>query len=238
MWVCPKCSQTGRGDSRICRACGAILERTAEPDVEIVDATPVESDHPPGEKPWQPPRKSRPPLGLPSGSIRALLTLQIVAVVVVQILRGQDVELLWTETLMIALAHYFTSRRLLNLSPDVLRRLAAEGQIDPESNPLFLPRHSIRALVIMAFVGVTFYLFQNQLLWESPALPLLGVVFAYLLGIVARAKFRGAEDLKAVVVLAVLGYAAVAYLAGFPRWVPDPLRNATLAMVLFYFGSR
>jgi hypothetical protein len=32
--------------------------------------------------------KSRPPLGLPSGSVRALLTLLIVAVVITQVVRG------------------------------------------------------------------------------------------------------------------------------------------------------
>src|SRR5262249_36360605 len=53
----------------------------------------------------------RPPLGLPNGSVRALLTLLIVAVVFVQVARGHQIEALWTETLMIALAHYFTSRR-------------------------------------------------------------------------------------------------------------------------------
>jgi hypothetical protein len=56
------------------------------------------------------PAGNRPPLGLPSGSIRAALALLIAAVVVVQMARGQEVELLWTETLMIVLAHYFGSR--------------------------------------------------------------------------------------------------------------------------------
>jgi hypothetical protein len=59
------------------------------------------------------PSRRRPPLGLPSGSVRALLTFLIVAVVLVQLARGRDVETLWTETMMIALAHYFTSRLLV-----------------------------------------------------------------------------------------------------------------------------
>ena len=54
----------------------------------------------------------RPPLGLPRGSVRALLTLMIVGVVAAKLIRGLQVELLWTETLMIALAHYFTSRQI------------------------------------------------------------------------------------------------------------------------------
>jgi ABC-type polysaccharide/polyol phosphate export permease len=38
------------------------------------------------------PTAIRPPLGLPWGSIRALLTLLIVAVVIAQLVRGQEVE--------------------------------------------------------------------------------------------------------------------------------------------------
>ncbi|MCY2991974.1 MAG: hypothetical protein NTY19_29460 [Planctomycetota bacterium] len=178
------------------------------------------------------PGSRRAALGLPSGSIRALLTLLIVAVVVVQVVRGGEVELLWTETLMIALAHYFTSRRLVNLSPELIRRLTAEGQVEPESNPLYLPKHSIRTIIVLAFVGLTVYLFKEHRLVDSQALPLLGVVFAYMLGIVARAKnFQGFEDLKAAIVVGVLAYAAGAYLWERPDLVPHALRNTALASV-------
>jgi hypothetical protein len=50
--------------------------------------------------------------------------------------RGQEVELLWIETLMMALAHYFTSRRAINLPTDVIRRLEAEGHVETEANQL------------------------------------------------------------------------------------------------------
>src|SRR5215471_7312168 len=72
----------------------------------------------------------RPPLGLPRGSVRALLTLMIVAVVAVEVARGREFEVLWTETLMIALAHYFTSRRFIHLPVVVLRRLEEDGYLE------------------------------------------------------------------------------------------------------------
>lgn len=50
--------------------------------------------------------------------------------------------------------------------------------------------------------------------------------------------FRGWEDLKGAVVLAVLMYTAGAYLLDRPDLVPPQLRNVTLGLVLFYFGSR
>ncbi len=180
-----------------------------------------------------------PPLGLPRGSVRALLTLLVVAVVIAQLVRGQEVEPLWTATLMIALAHYFTSRRPLNLPPDVIRRLAAEGHVEMEANPLFLPRYSIRVILVLAFVGLAVYLYRQNRLFEPQALSVLGVVFAYFLGVVLRfGRFRVWKDLKAVVVLLVLLYTAGAYLANRPDFVPYQLRDITLGLVLFYCGSR
>ena len=85
-------------------------------------------------KPAPAPARHRPPLGLPSGSVRALLTLLIVAVVIAQVARGQAVEPLWVETLMIALAHNFTSRRFVSLPPELVRRLEAEGHLEEEAN--------------------------------------------------------------------------------------------------------
>jgi hypothetical protein len=192
----------------------------------------------------------RPPLGLPNGSVRALLTLLVVSVVIVEVIRRREVEPLWTETLMIALAHYFSSRRFINLTPDLVRHLEAEGHIEVESNPLFLPRHSIRALLIVAFIGLAIYLYREGQFFNFPALSILGVVFAYLLGVVAHGLLvwwtkgrqtrviRGWEDAKAVVVLLVLLYTAGAYLLDRSDLVPRQLRNTTLGLVLFYFGSR
>ncbi len=193
---------------------------------------------------------TRPPLGLPSGSVRALLTLLVVAVVIVQVARGHEVGPLWTETLMIVLAHYFTSRRFVNLAPEVLRQLESEGHLEAESSPLHLPRHSIRILLAAAFVGLAVYLYRDGRLLDVQPLSILGVVFAYLLGVAARGiwawagRSRGKrtwdrwEDLKALAVLGVLLYTAGAFLLDRPDLVSHHLLNATLGLVLFYFGSR
>jgi hypothetical protein len=163
----------------------------------------------------------------------------IVAVVIVELARGHEVELLWTETLMIALAHYFTSRRFIQLSPELIHRLTEEGQIEAESRPLFLPRFSIRVILIVAFVGLAAYLYRHDRLFHSQAVSILGVVFAYLFGILARARsVRGWEDLKALVVLVILVCTAVPYLIDRADLVPRQMRDITLGLVLFYFGSR
>jgi hypothetical protein len=113
-----------------------------------------------------------------------------------------------------------------------------------------LPRHSIRALLVFAFVGLAVYLYRENQLFQPSSVAILGVVFSYLLGIVVRGVLtwwtRGRqtktvqswEDLKAFVVLSVLIYTAGAYLLDQTDLVQDQLRNATLDLVRFYFGSR
>ena len=147
--------------------------------------------------------------------------------------------MLWTETLMIALAHYFTSRRFVRLPPEVIDHLEKEGRLETEAHPLYLPQHSIRAILLLSFVGLAVYLYQEHQLLQSPSLSILGVVFAYFLGMVLRFKgIRGWEDLKAVVVLLVMASTAAVYLLGHGDLLPHPVRNITLGLVLFYFGSR
>lgn len=194
---------------------------------------------------------ARPPLGLPTGSVRALLALIIVSVVIVETVRGHSIDELWSETLLIALAHYFTSRRFVGLSPDVLRRLENEGHVPCESNPLYLPRHSIRALIVLAFAGLAYYVFEIRKVrsfGEVP--PVLITVSAYLLGVFAgslwawRTRNRVApssrlwEDLKAVAVILVMLAVSIPYFLDHREPLSPQLRNAALAFVLFYFGSR
>ncbi len=185
------------------------------------------------------PASNRPPLGLPRGSIRALLTILIVAVVISQLIRGEEIPLLWTETLMIAMAHYFASRRFIRLPPEEIKRLVGEGLIELEARPLYLPSYSIRLLLIVAFTAVGIYLYAHGRLLELQALSILGVVLAYLSGVFLRVQtVRGWEDAKAFVVLAVLTVTSGAYLLDYGNSVPKSLQAVTLGLVLFYFGSR
>ncbi len=129
---------------------------------------------------------SRPPLGLPNGSVRALLTILIVAVVIAQVARGQLVSTLWTETLMIAPAHYFSTRRFIKLPPELIHQLEAAGAVETELHPLYLPNRSIRIMIFAAFGGLAVYLYAQGRLFDSGALSILGVVFAYFFGTIAR----------------------------------------------------
>ena len=93
-----------------------------------------------------------PPLGLPVGSVRAILTLFVVAIVTASVARGHDLDLIWTETLLIALAHYFTSRRFVSLPPEVLKRIQEEGLIEVQIDKVF--RHDYKIHLSSKFPDV------------------------------------------------------------------------------------
>jgi hypothetical protein len=173
-----------------------------------------------------------------------------VAVVIVETARGRQVELLWIETLMIALAHYFSSRRFIDLPPALVEQLEREGQLEREPNPLYLPSYSVRIIVVLAFVLLGVYLYQDNRLLDAQSLAILGTVFAYVLGMAIAAIRRwwsgGArpnaviwwDDAKAVVVLLALTVTAAAYFLDRADVIPDQAMLAVLGLVLFYFGSR
>jgi hypothetical protein len=204
------------------------------------------------EKPKAVPDK-RHPLGLPAGSVRALLCLVVLAFLVLQTARGVRVDVVWNEALMIMLAHYFTTRRFVPLSSDLRAKLEATGEIEPDENPLHLPKHSVRILMIAAFGGLAIYLHDQQRLFEPQSLSLLVSVGAYLLGITVRgvlawwSQRTGIKspdwwsDLKALATIGVVLTAVGLQLIGAKMIFgldSSRLQDFSLGLVLYYFGSR
>jgi hypothetical protein len=128
--------------------------------------------------------------------VRILLTLMILLIVAVQMLSGEDMSPLWVETLLITLAHYFTSRRFINLPTKFIPDLEKAGYLEPEINPLYLPRHSIRIIIVSTFffVGATLFLLDqmNPISWM-----ILAAVIPYLAGIVFKAARACKRNLTA-----------------------------------------
>ena len=194
--------------------------------------------------------KTWPPLGLPTGSVRALLTLIVVAVVVTKMVFHRPFDSVWNETLLIALAHYFTSRRFVSLSPEVMRRLEDDGSIDRERHPLYLPKNTIRFAIIAAFVGLGIHLHREERLFEKETIALLSMVFAYLLGSIVgsianwfnRRRSQPAAgtwgDIKALIVLTAILLVAVVELLDQGAMLDPLVERIALGLTLFYFGSR
>lgn len=195
------------------------------------------------------PPKTWPPLGMPTGSVRALLTLIVVAVVVTKMAFHHPLDSIWIETLLIALAHYFTSRRFVALSPDTMKKLEDDGTIDRERHPLYLPKNTIRFAIIAAFVGLGIHLYREERLFEAQTVSLLSMVFAYLLGSIVgsitnwlhrrRQPTSGTwGDIKALVVLASMLLIAVVEVLDQGAMLHPLVERIALGLTLFYFGSR
>ena len=190
------------------------------------------------------------PLGLPSGSVRALLTLIVVGVTCADIVKGLPIEAVWAETLMVALAHYFTSRRFIQLPPEMLRKLEADDVIQKEPLPLYLPRGTIRLIILGSFIGVGVYQYRQGLLDQPSTLAIFITLMAYFAGTTVRGVlnwwYRGKNvpqsrwwaDTKAITVLVALVVTSLLQVLGSQSHAPLWLENVTMAMVLFYFGSR
>lgn len=194
-------------------------------------------------------------LGLPEGSVRALLAVAIFATIWVRLARQPEREVpdYLRDLLFIIMGHYFASRK----------RASSVASVGPGS--LFLPRGTIRLILFGGFVVVAVVLVRQGKLSEplkNPGVVTLMLVGGFLLG-VAGAKVgdwwaerghhvpRWIEDFKAVV--AILAAVALILMVWNPllmQWSPEVFDKLQIrlgnygpqhilgAVVGFYFGSR
>jgi len=190
------------------------------------------------------------PLGLPQGSIRAILALIIVTVACQQMLSGAIPSLLLSETLMIVLTYYFTTRQHDVVNTSVSIKPTVEIVRSTASNPLWLPRGSIRSLIIAAFfITVSGLIAQGRLL-DSNVLGMLIPFAAYLLGGVFRRNKKLDSDnppswfsqmlahfMGLMVILMGLTLLYLAFYDILPI-VPEWVASLLLSIIVYYFGAR
>jgi hypothetical protein len=184
-------------------------------------------------------------LGLPAGSVRALLALGVVGTVSGLIIRDPAKPLPdhLESLLFVVIGHYFAARGQAVTNPD-------NGP-----PPLFLPRGSVRLLLIAALVTVGVLVFRQDGIQALRGLFTLILAFAFLLGLllarvarwVARRRTspsRWFADLQAIVGLSAIGALALQVFVGvFPG--PESLGLGNLGveqglagLIGFYFGAR
>ena len=195
------------------------------------------------------------PLWLPRGSVRALLALAVIFVSGWLMIHGKEIEetelLPLNEALFTVLAYYFAARAGAKLSQEELDRLKAERRAKGGFSPLFLPRGTIRLLMVLAFVGIAVYLVREGGWEKLTSATTLLLVFAFLLGQVVKQIVRllrpkkdakqgaGAFDhLKAALGLLVGAAFVGLYVSGQHATAPSAMHKAFLAFIIFYFGSR
>jgi hypothetical protein len=186
------------------------------------------------ERPLPPSRGYVKPLGLPVGSVRALLLLALTARAVIDLRAGRGLADWLGAALVVSAASYFAAR--------------AAGGGSADGRPLGLPRGTIRVLFLAGLVyGATLYFRETGLSWERT--PALWVLAAFLVGSLVRAVLRRARvnetdvgtsriyHLQALLTLAAAG--ALVFLGvrpdvDAPSWV-HPLLAACCT---YYAGAR
>jgi hypothetical protein len=213
----------------------------------------------PGSQPFAPPQRIpaayRQPLGLPAGSVRAILTLIVLALVWTMMLlpNSGDVPLYLYYLMFLALGSFY----------------AAHGHsISGPRSPLYLPRGTLRTLIVLGFaavVGWKYYLTRdwNEVLKIKPpevgnvALPLVllaaffaGVFVSRVIGRMLSGPYGPPpwfQDILAwLALLATIGMGAEVLYHGFIKpglSEENQFTTPTLQMILaaitgFYFGAR
>jgi len=197
-------------------------------------------------------------LGLPAGSIRAVLAILVFGTVWALLLVRPTAEIPdhLRDLLFIIMGHYFATRHRAAEDPE------------PGPPPLFLPRGSVRLILIAGSIAVAVLLFRHGQLTaldRNPAVVTLLLVGGFLLGVAMNAAMswwrnrghrtpRIVEDVRAIVSLAAAGLLIFLVWNRLQPLVPpgeiDQLippgihlghlgpEQILAAVVGFYFGSR
>jgi hypothetical protein len=208
-----------------------------------------------------PPGRSRHPLGLPQGSVRAVLILMIMGTIWTLLAMPGDRE--------IRVPIYLYYLLFLTTGSYFAARSRSAVTAPHESPPLYLPRGTIRGLIVIGFIGILGYaifqdptgffsrpLLSNDDKQHATLLLPVAMIGGFLLGVivscVSSKMLAGPtgmpawyQDVQAwVSLLAVLGLGAqvILELVVFPSMTAPPslpqLQLVLSAIIAFYFGAR
>ena len=185
------------------------------------------------------------PLGLPVGSVRALLLLGLGARALLELRRAGELPAWLGTALLIAAASYFSSRSAMNAR--AADRAAREAGAAPRRHPLGLPAGTVR-LVFLAAVGYGAWLWFHQRAEPVARLPVAWILAAFALGVVMRAVFtrwrpadagaRLFDHLLALVALVAVGGLVALAVTGRAADLGDGSQPLLAAVVVHYFATR
>lgn len=196
-----------------------------------------------------------PPLALPVGSVRALITLATLGSVWYHQFQGLAIPPVLGDTLLLVLGYYFGTRNASSpaapAGADALAGAAADRESNPK-DPLFLPRGMIRILIVVGFAAIAMKLFnEGKFDPRNPPpefpIPLLG---GFLGAGITRGGFARIGKMLAVritnmighlfalsTLIVVLGYCGAAA-AGMGDWLTTETSAIFAGVVGFYMGKR
>jgi hypothetical protein len=202
------------------------------------------------------PVTTRHALGWPQGSIRAILALMVVGLVCALMLipareQPTPIPAYLIYLLFLVLGHYFAARGHARGQPDAWGR-----------QPLWLPRGSIRLILLVSMTGTCIYRYGTdsagfEAQWpesvdslkEVPLLPavvlmgfFIGVVVRTLIGQQPPAVFQDLEAWLSLIAVMLMAVAAMIHLVINPSLTehlnPTVWEGILAGVVAFYFGER
>jgi hypothetical protein len=192
-----------------------------------------------------------PPLALPVGSVRALITLSTLGTVWFHQFQNLPIPPVLGDTLLLVLGYYFGIRNAA--PPAAAEALAAAPAGDRESNrrdPLFLPRGMIRILIVVGFAAIGMKLFNDGRLEPKNPPPEFALLGGFLAASIMRGGFTRIGAMLATRVtnflghllatstlLVVLGYCGAA-IAGMGDRLGTEATVVFAGVVGFYMGKR
>jgi len=162
-----------------------------------------------------------------------------------QVLKGVDIPPILVESALLVVGFYFGVRS--GTGPPIAP-VTAEGV----RQPLFLPRGSIRVVLLVGFFGVIAYTLYMRRWIPDAFLLILEVLASYLIGyvisaIILRRRAAGIlpsrkvaifRNFNAIIVIFLVAYICGVLVLSWPDFLPEQSGNALAWIVAYYFGSR
>ncbi len=194
-----------------------------------------------------------PPLGMPTGSVRAVLALIMCAsiwylAIHPEINSGQIPTPL-LDSVILVIGFYFGVRAGTGTAALAPTPAATGTKV---KQPLHLPRGSIRTILLLGFFGTIAYVVYKGLGFPTGFDLILQVITSYLIGyvsavIVHRRRMAGKpviraivwfHNLNAVAVIALVAYSCAVFIFQWPHILGSYANNLLAWAVAYYFGSR
>ncbi len=200
-----------------------------------------------------------PPLGLPPGSVRAILALVMSGTLWYMVLQDRSIPDILVESVLLVVGFYFGVRQgtAPALQPAATVPLPAAGPPTPAGrplvrHPLHLPRGSVRVILLLGFFGTIAYMWNRGRGLPDAMILILQVLASYIIGyvvsvIVHRRRFAGLganrvvvafRNLNAVAVIGLSSYVCASFAVGWAPLFPEYTSNLLAWTVAYYFGSR
>lgn len=185
------------------------------------------------------------PLGMPRGTVRALITILIVSFPFTYLISGQQIPSLIISAIFVLVAFYFESRRTIHEKiKRVVKEIRTPEKIEKQKYPLYLPKYSVRTIlvVIIMLISAINYLGLNICFEMTNTLTdLLVIVIVFLIGAFFRSLgiIREKKKYKAQILAmpdhqSKSKYEIIDYLAEQEKsWLAIKGRNFLSIIVLF-----